>query len=345
MAEAQPGARSHAVARYKELLRDYIDRRPSGLRGKLALALGKHKSFISQITNPAYAVPIPAGDLATIFALCHLAPEEREAFMRLYRAAHPERARRLRPVERRARAAHPAAVLPQRGARARARGADPRFRRPQHPPRATRRRSRCRGAGRAARPDEPHQALTARAAGGARIFLAADGTFSPGRGSSARTAHRREQAQMSGIKVAEADGRLQLIWLFGADGALCRHVARRLQHHGGRRRGCLRGRRRHERHRGRRRRRDRLNLTFVFGRRASARSHGARSASSAAGRGRKLPALAGAVAAAPVKPVMRSLCDAQRLLHHRGGGRRPGDPLAPRPGMTPAPWNLQIGAL
>jgi len=98
MAEAQPDGRSHAVARYKELLRDYIDRRPSGLRGKLALALGKHKSFISQITSPAYAVPIPAGDLATIFALCHLAPEEREAFMRLYRAAHPERARRLRPV-------------------------------------------------------------------------------------------------------------------------------------------------------------------------------------------------------------------------------------------------------
>jgi hypothetical protein len=98
MAEAQPGERSQAVARYKQLLRDYIDRRPSGLRGKLALALGKHKSFISQITNPAYAVPIPAGDLATIFALCHLAPEERLAFMRLYRAAHPERARRLRPV-------------------------------------------------------------------------------------------------------------------------------------------------------------------------------------------------------------------------------------------------------
>jgi hypothetical protein len=97
MAEAQPGERSQAVARYKELLRDYIDRRPSGLRGKLALALGKHKSFISQITNPAYAVPIPAGDLGTIFALCHLAPEERETFMRLYRAAHPERARRLRP--------------------------------------------------------------------------------------------------------------------------------------------------------------------------------------------------------------------------------------------------------
>lgn len=98
MAEAQPNERSQVVARYKQLLRDYIDRRPSGLRGKLALALGKHKSFISQITNPAYAVPIPAGDLATIFALCHLAPEEREAFMRLYRAAHPERARRLRPV-------------------------------------------------------------------------------------------------------------------------------------------------------------------------------------------------------------------------------------------------------
>jgi hypothetical protein len=36
-------------------------RRPSGLRGKLALALGKHKGLASQITNTAGGAPIPAG--------------------------------------------------------------------------------------------------------------------------------------------------------------------------------------------------------------------------------------------------------------------------------------------
>ena len=60
------------------------------------MALGKHKSFVSQITNPAYTVPIPAGDLPIIFEICHLSPQEREGFLALYRAAHPERARRRR---------------------------------------------------------------------------------------------------------------------------------------------------------------------------------------------------------------------------------------------------------
>ncbi len=86
--------RREAIAAYKTLLRKFIDRRPSGLRGRLARALGKHKSFISQITNPGYSVPIPAGDLATIFEICHLTPEEREQFLRLYEQAHPRGARR-----------------------------------------------------------------------------------------------------------------------------------------------------------------------------------------------------------------------------------------------------------
>lgn len=85
-----------AVARYKALLREFVDRRPSGLRGRLARALGKHKSFVTQITSPAYSAPIPAKDLATLFAVCHLSAEERAQFMAAYEAAHPERARRAR---------------------------------------------------------------------------------------------------------------------------------------------------------------------------------------------------------------------------------------------------------
>ena len=54
MSEASPAGRDDAVAAYKQILRECIDRRPSGTRQKIALALGKHKSFVSQMTNPAY---------------------------------------------------------------------------------------------------------------------------------------------------------------------------------------------------------------------------------------------------------------------------------------------------
>jgi hypothetical protein len=95
MAEAEAASRAEIIAAYKSLLRSFIERRPSGLRGRLATALGKHKSFVSQIANPAYAVPIPAGDLPIIFEICHLSPQERDGFLALYRRAHPERTKRL----------------------------------------------------------------------------------------------------------------------------------------------------------------------------------------------------------------------------------------------------------
>lgn len=94
MAETAAVDRAETIARYKSLLRSVIDRRPSGLRGRLAMALGKHKSFVSQITNPSYTVPIPAADLPIIFEICHLAPAEREQFLTLYREAHPDRMQR-----------------------------------------------------------------------------------------------------------------------------------------------------------------------------------------------------------------------------------------------------------
>ena len=97
MPEREDASRAEIIAGYKGLLRSFLERRPSGLRGRLAMALGKHKSFVSQIANPAYTVPIPAGDLPIIFDICHLSPPERDGFLALYRRAHPERARR-RPV-------------------------------------------------------------------------------------------------------------------------------------------------------------------------------------------------------------------------------------------------------
>jgi len=76
------------VSKYKAMLQELIGQRPAGLRGQLAAALGKHKSFISQITNPVYRVPIPQRDLQTIFDICYLSIEERETFLELYNRAH-----------------------------------------------------------------------------------------------------------------------------------------------------------------------------------------------------------------------------------------------------------------
>jgi hypothetical protein len=94
--DASLSGREETIAAYKQILRDCIDRRPSGTRQKIALALGKHKSFVSQITNPAYPGPVPARHLGTIFDLCHFSPEERATFMTAYRAAHPRRGQAVR---------------------------------------------------------------------------------------------------------------------------------------------------------------------------------------------------------------------------------------------------------
>jgi len=89
---------------YKARLGDIIDRRPSGTRQRLADALGKHRSFVTQMTSNQYPTPVPARHLPTIFQVCHFSPEERRLFLEDYRAAHPERsggvaqARRLRHV-------------------------------------------------------------------------------------------------------------------------------------------------------------------------------------------------------------------------------------------------------
>ena len=62
--EMMPGtAACDAVAAYKAVLKRIIDTRPSGTRHRLAIALGKNRSFISQIANPVYAVPIPVQHL------------------------------------------------------------------------------------------------------------------------------------------------------------------------------------------------------------------------------------------------------------------------------------------
>lgn len=83
---------SSAVADYKRILQEVIERRPAGTRRRLAEVLGKNRSFISQITNIKYSVPIPANHIQSIFEICHFLPAEKASFMEAYRRAHPHRA-------------------------------------------------------------------------------------------------------------------------------------------------------------------------------------------------------------------------------------------------------------
>ncbi len=92
----KPGGRAvadtSAVEDYKRILQQVLENRPAGTRRRLAEALGKNRSFISQITNPVYSVPIPAPHLETIFEICHFLAAEKSRFLASYARAHPQRA-------------------------------------------------------------------------------------------------------------------------------------------------------------------------------------------------------------------------------------------------------------
>jgi hypothetical protein len=87
IARGAPGA----VAEYKRILQMVLDNRPSGTRQRLATALGKNRSFVSQIANPAYPVPIPAQHLEKLFEVCHFSLDDRQTFLAAYARAHPGR--------------------------------------------------------------------------------------------------------------------------------------------------------------------------------------------------------------------------------------------------------------
>ena len=95
MGEADNGTGEGAVADYKLVLRAVLDNRPSGTRQRLAEAIGKNRSFISQITNPAYPTPIPAEHVERILDLCHFSVRERQKFLEADLRAHPRRFRGL----------------------------------------------------------------------------------------------------------------------------------------------------------------------------------------------------------------------------------------------------------
>jgi hypothetical protein len=80
------------IRRYKLLLQTFLKRRGSGARQAIAEALGHTRSFVTQITSPAYDLAIPSGQVRTILKLAELTPEEERIFLDAYVEAHPERA-------------------------------------------------------------------------------------------------------------------------------------------------------------------------------------------------------------------------------------------------------------
>jgi hypothetical protein len=91
-----PANERDPVAAYKAVFKTVLDKRPSGMRLRLADALGKNRSFISQISNPVYTTPIPAQHLNIIFQLCHFSAAEKAQFLAAYDEAHPQRADSLK---------------------------------------------------------------------------------------------------------------------------------------------------------------------------------------------------------------------------------------------------------
>ena len=89
-------AKAAHVEAYKTILRNVLNQRPSGTRQRLATALGKNRSFISHITNPANPVPIPAPHLDIIFEISHFSPAEKRSFLESFDFAHPNRAKHSR---------------------------------------------------------------------------------------------------------------------------------------------------------------------------------------------------------------------------------------------------------
>jgi hypothetical protein len=89
MAEPARPSRQEQIAAYKQVLRDYLDRRPSGARLRIARALGTH--------NPSDPTPVPARHLNAIFDVCQLSADERARFLAAYRAAHPRHAAGAQP--------------------------------------------------------------------------------------------------------------------------------------------------------------------------------------------------------------------------------------------------------
>jgi hypothetical protein len=79
------------VRRYKLLLQSLLQRRQRGIGQAIADATGTNPSFVSQITSPAYDVPLPVQHLHTIIDTAGFSSDEERTVIEAYLQAHPER--------------------------------------------------------------------------------------------------------------------------------------------------------------------------------------------------------------------------------------------------------------
>ncbi len=112
MGKPESATEAHIRA-YKIILSEVLDQRPSGTRQRLADALGKHRSFVTQMTSPSYATPIPLKHLSTLFSVCHFSQAERDQFMTVYKKAHRASGDALGDVTRKMR--HVSLLVPDLG--------------------------------------------------------------------------------------------------------------------------------------------------------------------------------------------------------------------------------------
>ena len=83
------------VRRYKLLLQGLLQRRRRGIGQAIADATGTNPSFVSQMTSPAYDVPLPVQHLRTIIDTAGFTSDEERTLIEAYLQAHPERADEL----------------------------------------------------------------------------------------------------------------------------------------------------------------------------------------------------------------------------------------------------------
>lgn len=91
MAELRSENPQEQVAAYMTILQRVLDTRPSGTRQRIAAALGKNRSFVSQIANPANETPIPAHHVEVLMETCHFSPAQRRDFLPSNEIAHLKR--------------------------------------------------------------------------------------------------------------------------------------------------------------------------------------------------------------------------------------------------------------
>lgn len=82
------GDKPQAIKAYKIVIYNALQNCPLGTKRRIAEELGTGISFVSQISNPNYAIPIPSKHVDQILKICALSEQDKATFRAAYEAAH-----------------------------------------------------------------------------------------------------------------------------------------------------------------------------------------------------------------------------------------------------------------